>query len=103
MPIVSIAEFPPVEGDDPRELYDRVTRELNDGQPMTRRSDWGKGLLAHVYSVNEEGAAVVVDVWKDQAGMDAFIQRLGPVLERQGIADQMSIRVLEATNVVTEG
>jgi hypothetical protein len=35
--------------------------------------------------------------------MDAFIQRLGPVLERQGIADQMSIRVLEATNVVTEG
>ena len=70
---------------------------------MTRRSEWGHGLLAHVHSVTEDGGAVVVDVWQDQAGMDAFLQRLGPILEREGLADSMSVRVLEAHNVVTEG
>jgi hypothetical protein len=109
VPITSVTEFAPVEGMDPREVYDRVTRELNGGQPMTKRSEWGEGLLAHVHSVGEDGTTVVVDVWRDQAGMDAFLGRLGPILEREAtatgvsLADQMNVRVLDTTNVVTEG
>ena len=103
MPITSIVEFPPVEGNDPREAYDRVSRELNGGRPMTKRSEWGEGLVAHVYSVAEDGGVAVVEVWQDQAGLDAFIQRLQPILEREGTADLMSVRVLETHNVVTDG
>jgi hypothetical protein len=102
MPITAIVEFTALEGEDPREGYDRVTRELNDGRPITRRSEFGEGLLAHVHSVTENGGAVVVDVWQDQARMDAFIQRLQPILEREGFADHMSVRVLETHNVVTD-
>ena len=103
MPITAILEFAAVEGEDPREGYDRVNRALNDGRPMTRRSEFGEGLLAHVHSVTENGGAVVVDVWQDQARMDAFVQRLQPILEREGFADHMSVRVLETHNVVTDG
>ena len=103
MPITAIVEFAAVEGEDPREGYDRVTRELNAGHPITRRSEFGEGLLAHAHSVTEDGGAVVVDVWQDQARMDAFIQRLQPILERDGTADLMSVRVLEAHSVVTDG
>jgi quinol monooxygenase YgiN len=103
MPITSIVEFPPVEDHDPREGYDRVTRQLNDGRSITRRSEFGEGLLAHVHSIAEDGGVVVVEVWQDQARMDAFIQRLQPILEREGFADLMSVRVLETHNVVTDG
>jgi quinol monooxygenase YgiN len=103
MPITSIVEFPKVEDEDPREGYDRVTRQLNDGRPVTRRSEFGEGLLAHVYSVAEDGGVVVVEVWQDQARMDAFVQRLQPILDREGYADRMNVRVLETHNVVTDG
>ena len=109
MPITAITEFAPMDGADSREVYDRVSRELNGGQPMTKRSEWGEGLLAHIHSVAEDGSTVVVDVWRDQQGMDAFIERLRPVLEREAtdsgvnLAEQMNIRVLDTTNVVTEG
>ena len=36
MPITSIVEFSPVEGEDPLEGYHLVTRELNDGRPMDK-------------------------------------------------------------------
>ncbi len=51
----------------------------------------------------EDGGVVVVEVWQDQASMDAFVQRLQPILEREGFSDHMSVRVLEAHNVVTDG
>ena len=103
MPITSIVEFPPVEDHYPREGYHRVTRQLNDWRPITRRSEFGEGLLAHVHSIAEDGGVVVVEVWQDQARMDAFIQRLQPILEREGFGDLMSARVLETNNVVTDG
>jgi hypothetical protein len=109
VPITAVTDFAPIEGVDPREAYDRVTRELNGGQPMTKRSEGGEGLLAHVHSVGEDGGGVIVDVWRDQASMDAFLGRLGPVLEREAaargvnFADSMNTRVLDTTNVVTEG
>ena len=102
MPITSIVEFPPTEGMDPREAYDSISRELNGGQPMTKRSEWGEGLLAHSHNVGEDGSVLVVDVWRDRADMDAFIGRLAPILEREGFADQMSVRVFDTTDLVTE-
>jgi hypothetical protein len=103
MPITAVVEFPPVEGEDPREAYDRISRELNGGRPMTKRSEWGAGLLAHTHNVGEDGSALVVDVWRDQAGMDAFIGRLRPILEREGFADHMNVRVFDTTDLVIEG
>jgi len=103
MPITAIVEFSPTEGLDPRESYDRLTREVNGGEPMTRRSQWNDGLLAHSYSVDEHGGAVAVDVWRDQQSMDAWMERIGPLIEREGSAANMQARVFETHAVVTEG
>jgi hypothetical protein len=99
MPITVIAEFPKVKGRDPRQEYDALTREMNDGRPMTQLSDWGDGLLSHSYSVDENGDSVAIDVWEHQRGMDAFMQRLQPILEREGMTPR--VRVLATHNVVT--
>jgi hypothetical protein len=103
MPITSIVEFSPVEGEDPKENYESLSRELNGGELMTRRSEWNDGLLAHCYSVGDDGSAVAVDVWRDQASMDAWMGRIGPIIEREGFAENMHARVLETHAVVTEG
>jgi hypothetical protein len=88
-----------VEGRDPRQDYDELTREMNDGQPMTQLSDWGDGLLSHTYSVDENGEAVAIDVWEHERGMDAFMQRLQPILEREAMTPR--VRVLATHNLVT--
>jgi quinol monooxygenase YgiN len=75
---------------------------LNGGQPMTKRSEWGEGLLAHIHNVAEDGTVLVVDVWRDPAAMDAFMQRLRPVLG-EDIADQMNVRVFDTNDLVIEG
>jgi hypothetical protein len=103
MPITAVSELAPIEGEDPREGYDRITRELNGGQPMTKRSEWGEGLLAHTHNVGADGSVLVVDVWRDQAAMDAFTERLRPIFEREGIADLVNVRVFDTTDLVIEG
>jgi hypothetical protein len=102
MPITAVSELQALEGEDPRDGYVRVMRELNGGQPMTKRSDWGEGLLAHIHNVGEDGTVLVVDVWRDQAAMDAFMERLRPVLG-EDIADQINVRVFDTNDLVIEG
>ena len=102
MPITAVSELQALEGEDPRDGYVRVMRELNGGQPMTKRSDWGEGLLAHTHNVGEDGSVLVVDVWRDQAAMDAFMERLRPVLG-EDIADQVNVRVFDTNDLVIEG
>ena len=102
MPITAVSELQALEGEDPREGYVRVMRELNGGQPMTKRSEWGEGLLAHIHNVGENGSVLVVDVWRDQAAMDAFMERLRPVLG-EDIADQINVRVFDTNDLVIEG
>jgi hypothetical protein len=102
MPITAVSELQALEGEDPRDGYVRVMRELNGGQPMTKRSEWGEGLLAHIHNVGEDGTVLVVDVWRDQAAMDAFMERLRPVLG-EDIADQINVRVFDTNDLVIEG
>jgi len=102
MPITAVSELQALEGEDPRDGYVRVMRELNGGQPMTKRSEWGEGLLAHIHNVGEDGTVLVVDVWRDQAAMDAFMERLRPVLG-EDIADQVNVRVFDTNDLVIEG
>ena len=102
MPITAVSELQALEGEDPRDGYVRVMRELNGGQPMTKRSEWGEGLLAHTHNVGEDGSALVVDVWRDQAAMDTFMERLRPVLG-EDVADQMTVRVFDTNDLVIEG
>ena len=102
MPITVVSELQPLEGEDPRDGYVRVMRELNGGQPMTKRSEWGEGLLAHIHNVGEDGSVLVVDVWRDQAAMDAFMERLRPVLG-EDIAGQVTVRVFDTNDLVIEG
>jgi hypothetical protein len=102
MPITAVSELQALEGEDPRDGYVRVMRELNGGQPMTKRSEWGEGLLAHIHNVGEDGTVLVVDVWRDQAAMDAFMERLRPVLG-EDVADQINVRVFETNDLVIEG
>ena len=102
MPITAVSELQALEGEDPREGFVRVMRELNGGQPMTKRSEWGEGLLAHIHNVGENGSVLVVDVWRDQAAMDAFMERLRPVLG-DDIADQIKVRVFDTNDLVIEG
>jgi hypothetical protein len=101
MPITVIVEVPPMEGRDPRQEYDDICRELNDGQPMTQPSDWGEGLLTHSYSIGENGEVVAVDVWEHQRGMEAFMQRVRSIMEREGM--EGTVRIMETYSVVAEG
>ena len=59
MPITAIVEFSPTEGIDPKESYDRLTRELNGGEPMTRRAHWNDGMLVLTATLVGEGDAVL--------------------------------------------
>ena len=82
MPIAAVVEFPGVEGYDGRSEYDRLTREVNAGEPMTRTAHWNDGLLSHVATIDEQGNTLIVDVWKDQASMDAWMQRIMPLTQQ---------------------
>ena len=82
MPIVAIVEGSPQEGQDPREMYDQLTRELNNGEPLTRTSHWGDGLIAHVYCVGDDGTSIGIDVWQDEASWNRWLEKLMPVAQR---------------------
>ena len=58
-------------------------------------------MLAHSHNVGEDGSVLVVDVWRDQAAMDAFMRRIRPVLG-EDVADQMTVRVFDTNDLVIE-
>jgi hypothetical protein len=101
MPIVAIIEVPAQEGTDMRELYDQVNRELNNGEPRTRTSQWNDGLIAHAYCVGDDGSATAVDLWQDEDSMNSHYEKLMPVAQRMGL-QQPQVRVLPTHNLVTD-
>ena len=95
MPITAVSELQALEGEDrdgggPSCAAER--RTANNEALRVRR-----GLLAHIHNVGENGTVLVVDVWRDQAAMDAFTERLRPVLG-EDIADQINVRVFDTND-----
>ena len=97
VPIVCIVEVSGAEGVDMRAQYAKAADELNGGRPFSDPADWGGGLLSHVAAVGEDGG-IIVDVWEDQAHMDAWMKRVAPLLEE---GPEPRVRVMETINVVT--
>ena len=65
--------------------YDEVCRKVNNGQLMSKLSDWpGGGCLAH--SAWQEGSALnVFDVWESPEAFQAFGEKLMPALSEVGL------------------
>ena len=68
------------------EQYDEACRRLNNGQPMTRLSDWPTdGCLEHAAWQEESGALGVFDVWESAESFQSFGQVLGPITAELGM------------------
>lgn len=98
MPIIAILEWPPADGLDMKAEYARVANELNAGRPFSDVGDWGGGMIAHAVAETGGGGGIVVDVWEDQAHMDAWMQKVMPLIPD---SPQPDVRILETYNVVT--
>jgi hypothetical protein len=81
MAVGVVLVFPPSVNFDMQEGYDRIGRELNGGQPLQKRSDWGRGLLAHAAGPTEDGGWAVTEVRASKDAMEEFRGRLMPVLQ----------------------
>ena len=84
MAIVLIHEGPTVT----RENYERTVEKLTGGKTkMESFSDWPvDGILVHIAGEGPNGFRVV-DVWESQEAVDAFGEKLGPILAEVGITD----------------
>src|SRR5438093_5830071 len=84
MAIVLIHEGPTVT----QENYDRTVEKLTGGKTkMESLSDWPvDGILVHIAGEGPNGFRVV-DVWESQEAVDAFGEKLGPILAEVGITD----------------
>lgn len=68
------------------EQYDEATRRLNNGQQMTKLSDWPvSGCLEHAAWQEDSGALCVFDVWESTEAFQSFGQHLMPILGEVGV------------------
>jgi len=98
MPIVAILEWPATEGLDMKAEYARVADALNGGRPFSSPDDWTGGLISHAAAETGNGGGLVVDVWEDQAHMEAWMKKVMPLMADQ---PEPSVRIHETINVVT--
>ena len=84
MAIVLVHEGPTVT----QEKYDETVKRLTGGSTrMESLSDWPvEGILMHCAGEGPNGFRVV-DVWESQEAVDAFGEKLRPVLAEVGITD----------------
>lgn len=84
MAIVLVHEGPTVT----QARYDETVEKLTGGKSkMESLSDWPvDGILMHCAGQGPNGFRVV-DVWESQEAVDAFGEKLGPVLAEVGITD----------------
>ena len=82
------------------EQYDEICRRLNNGQPMTKLSDWpGGGCLEHAAWQEESGALGVFDVWESAESFQSFGGKLMPILGEVGLP-QAEPHIVELHNFV---
>jgi hypothetical protein len=98
MPIVAILEWPATEGLDMKTEYARVSDELNGGRMFSSPADWTPGLISHAAAGTGDGGGLVVDVWEDEAHLEAWMQKVMPLMADQ---PEPSVRIHETINVVT--
>jgi hypothetical protein len=68
--------------------YDEVCRKLNNGELITKVSDFPVGgCLAHVAWQEETGALGVFDVWESPEAFQSFGEKLMPLLGEAGFPD----------------
>jgi hypothetical protein len=66
--------------------YDDICRRLNNGQLMTKLSDWPVGgCLAHTAWQEDSGALGVFDVWESTEAFQSFGEKLMPILGEVGV------------------
>ena len=84
MAIVLVHEGPTVT----QENYEKTVQKLTGGNTkMESVSDWPvEGILVHSAGEGPNGFRVV-DVWESQEAVDAFGEKLGPILAEVGITD----------------
>jgi hypothetical protein len=84
MAIVLVHEGPTVT----QENYEKTVEKLTGGKTtMESVSDWPvEGILVHSAGEGPNGFRVV-DVWESQEAVDAFGEKLGPILAEVGITD----------------
>ena len=104
MPIAAILEFATSSSEqDPKEWYDRASREYTGGRDRLTAEDWGQGFISHTTGVTQEGDWWVVDVWENQQAMDRFISKMMPILQRQPDFVEPNVRVIDVYNMVGTG
>jgi hypothetical protein len=68
------------------EQYEEVSRRVNDGQLLTKLSQWpGGGILEHAAWQEESGALGVFDVWESAEAFQSFGEKLMPIMAEVGL------------------
>ena len=99
MPIVAILEWPATEGLDMKAEYatGRRRAQRRTAVLQSRRLD-AAGSSPTRPPTPATGGGLIVDVWEDQAHMDAWMKKVMPLIAGQ---PEPSVRILETINVVT--
>jgi hypothetical protein len=66
--------------------YEQVCSKMNNGQLMTRLSDWPVGgCLVHAAWQEESGALCVFDVWESPEAFHSFGEKMLPAAAEAGL------------------
>ena len=66
--------------------YDEISRNLNNGQPLSKLSDWPvEGCLSHAAWQEESGGFGVFDVWESAEAFQSFGEKLTPLIGESGL------------------
>jgi thiamine pyrophosphate-dependent acetolactate synthase large subunit-like protein len=87
MAVVLVHETPTLT----REKYEQTVEKLAGKDRMESPSDWPvEGLLSHAAGEGPNGFRVV-DVWESEEALNAFAEKLGPVLQEVGVEGEPQV------------
>jgi hypothetical protein len=87
MAVVLVHETPTLS----REKYEQTVEKLAGKSRMESPGDWPvEGLLVHAAGEGPNGFRVV-DVWESEEAVNAFAEKLGPILQEVGIEDEPEV------------
>ena len=105
MAIALMLDFGTPSGSEPPwDAYERVNRELCDGQAPTTAADLADGLLAHFAGNTQAGRSMIVSVFASPEAMERFMSHAAPLLQREeqaGTRPEPRVEILHLHNVLT--